>query len=56
LHKLRLACRADDCFVGDIELTSKGGRATRAPACPHCHDPLEPLGGIEAPPRWDETE
>jgi len=56
LHKLRLACRADDCFVGDLELTSKGGRVTRAPACPHCATPLEPLGGIDAPPRWDDIE
>jgi len=54
--KVRLACDTEECFVGDLAVTSKGGRPTRAPRCPGCEHPLRPLGEIEPPvvENWGE--
>ena len=52
--KVRLACDREDCFVGDIAITSKGGQPRGAPRCPGCAHGLRPLGEIEPPYVDDE--
>lgn len=48
--KLTLKCKNDSCFIDDLTITSKGGRPTRSPSCPHCAGPLEAHGGVFLPP------
>ena len=48
--KLSLRCMNDDCFIGDLTITSKGGRPTRSPTCPHCTGPLDAQGDVYMPP------
>lgn len=42
--RVKLACKDEDCWVGDVEVTSKGGRAwATEPGCPHCRNRLDPV-------------
>jgi hypothetical protein len=47
--RIRLKCEDPDCFVGDVEVTSKGGHPSHPPTCPGCMQQMEPQGEIIAP-------
>jgi hypothetical protein len=47
---VRLRCDEAECFVGEVEVTSKGGVARQTPSCPHCDHHLTPLSETLALP------
>jgi hypothetical protein len=47
---VRLTCSNPSCWIGTIEITSKGGLVRRGPSCPHCQ------GKLTADDTWPGAE
>jgi len=55
-YRIRIRCDATDCFVGDVEVTSRGGSPIGSPICPGCQTVMKPGEVVIPPLTWRDLE